>query len=59
MADESGFDIGSVYGLLVKIGKTVSRHDAMFERVFALLERQDARMRRVEEGHKLPPFRHE
>ncbi len=54
MAEGNGFDAGSMYGLLVEIGKTVSRHDAMFERVFTLLERQDARLtaleQRVERG---------
>ena len=36
MAEGNGIDLGSIYGLLVEVAKTVSRHDA------ALLSLQDS-----------------
>ena len=58
MAEQNGFDAVGIYGLLVEIGKTVSRHDAMFERLVKLLERQDARLtaldERVQRGLMMP-----
>ena len=46
MSDGNGIDIGSMYGLLVEIGKAVSRHDAVLERHGAMLERHGAMLER-------------
>ncbi len=35
MAEGNGADLGSIYGLLPEVSKTVSRHDAMLERLTA------------------------
>ena len=46
MAEGNGIELGSIYGLLLDVAKTVSGHDATFERQDALLERQGAMLDR-------------
>ena len=44
MAEGNGIDLGSIYGLLVEVAKTVSRHDALLAHQGAQLKAMAANM---------------
>ncbi len=65
MAEGNGIDLGSIYGLLLEVAKTVSRHDAMSpslqgqlsfcRRHGILISDLEDRVRRIESHLDLPP----